>query len=103
MKNNQHQKIINFISEIRNSHESMVAVFTKGSCLNFHLILREVYPKAIAYYDFNHIITKIDNRFYDINGSVLDNKKYVPFSQCFFSKKKSSRVFSQMYNEQFKL
>lgn len=39
-----------------------------GQCYNFFLILRTIFPNASAYYDGNHIYTKIDNKFYDIRG-----------------------------------
>ena len=56
----------------------MVNIFSNGSCYNFHLILKCVYPESIPYYNIDHIITKIDNIFYDINGSIEDTNGYYP-------------------------
>lgn len=80
----KYRQILNLISVIRDSHPTMVEIFTKGSCLNFHLILRSVYPEAEPYYDQNHIITKIDNYYYDITG-VVNPKGYLRYDGMGFS------------------
>lgn len=64
----------------------MVNIFTKGGCYQFFLILEIFEPSAVPYKvdygrryktkdrgninDFppTHVVTKIDNNFYDING-----------------------------------
>ena len=58
------------ISSIRNSHPDMVELYTEGQCYNFHLILRSVYPDAVAWYDYieGHVYSKIGNYWYDIRG-----------------------------------
>lgn len=66
----KHDRILHFIATIRQSHPQMENIFTKGSCFYFYLILKEVFPEAEYYDDFNHVITKIDDRFYDITGEI---------------------------------
>lgn len=102
MRPTKQQKILNLISEIRNSHSLMTDIFTAGSCLNFHLILRSVYSEAIPYYDVNHIVTKIDGKLYDITGVVRDNGRYLPFSS-YYGKKGTRRAFNQMYRAEFEI
>lgn len=72
LNNQQHNEkdILKFIASIRNAHSKMVDIFTKGSCLNFYFILKCVYPDAELWYNCNHVITKIDDCFYDITGRV---------------------------------
>jgi hypothetical protein len=68
-----------FIATIRDSFIGSQQVYTEGSCYHFYLILKQVFPQAQAYYDDTHIITKIDDKFYDITGEVrgdLDMTKY---------------------------
>lgn len=83
-------EIENFIAIIRESHSQMVNIFSKGSCWNFFLILRKIYPDAIPYDNQNHIVTKINGRFYDITGDVtnkiIKDKSYVPFFTIFAGK-----------------
>lgn len=62
--------IENFISKIRDSFVGSQHVYTNGSCYHFYLILKEVFPKAEAWYDGEHVVTKIDGKFYDITGEV---------------------------------
>lgn len=59
-----------FIAKIRDSFIGAQQVYTEGSCYHFYLILKEVFPEAEPYYDADHVITKIDNKFYDITGEI---------------------------------
>lgn len=51
----------------------MLELYTNGQCYSFHLILRSVYKDAQAYYNGWHVYTKIDDKFYDIQGVYLGN------------------------------
>ena len=59
-----------FISTIRDSFIGSQQVYTEGSCYHFYLILKTVFPTAEPYYDLDHIITKINDKYYDITGEV---------------------------------
>jgi hypothetical protein len=59
-----------FISTIRDSFIGSQQVYTEGSCYHFYLILKSVFPNAEPYYDLDHIITKINDKYYDITGEV---------------------------------
>lgn len=59
-----------FIATIRDSFIGSQQVYTEGSCYHFHLILKKVFPNAEPYYDLDHVITKIDDKYYDITGEV---------------------------------
>lgn len=58
------------IATIRDSFIGSQQVYTEGSCYHFYLVLKKIFPNAEAYYDLDHIITKIGDRFYDITGEV---------------------------------
>lgn len=75
-----HDRVIHFISTVRDSHPTMVSIFTHGSCLYFYRILKSVFPQAEAYYDMDHVITKIGDRYYDITGEVK-KKNHQPLSE----------------------
>jgi len=70
-------KIEKFIESIRNSFEDSIKVYTQGSCYEFYLILKQVFPKAIAYYNEDHVITRIGNKYYDITGEVKKEKHLI--------------------------
>lgn len=95
----KHRQILNFIFLIRESHPSMIDIYTKGSCFNFHLILRKIYPESECYYDSNHIITKIGKYYYDITG-VVKRKNHLLFS-TYYNKKTTSKGFNQMVNKAY--
>lgn len=57
-----------FIEAIRSFFGSSIAIYTMGNCYQFHKILKQIFPKAIGYYDGNHVWTKIDDKYYDIRG-----------------------------------
>lgn len=96
----KHRKILNTITFIRESHSTMVDIFTKGSCLNFFCILHSIYPEAQPWFNIDHVITKIDNKFYDITGEIKDVDTYLPFTQ-WYNKRRTSRSFTMMYNNEF--
>ena len=100
---NKHHKIINFLIELKNSHPSMEKIYTNGSCMNLFCILKSLWPEAVAYYNIGHIITKIDDKYYDINGQVFDVQKqaYAPFTS-YYPKKGTRRAFNQMYKLKYK-
>ena len=62
-------EILNFIYNTPSWRE-----YLKGGCYKFYLILKEKFPEAEAYYDDNHVITKIRNNYYDVTGVVIKNK-----------------------------
>lgn len=69
-----------FIGKIRDSFIGSQQVYTEGSCYHFYLILKEVFTDAEPWYDNEHIVTKIGDKFYDITGEIrkdeLDMFKY---------------------------
>lgn len=99
-------EIERLIAVIRESHSQMVNIFSYGSCWNFFLILRRVYPQAVPYDNQNHVVSKIDNRFYDITGDVtakvLKDKGYVPFFSI-FPRKGTKRAIKQMTRAELQL
>jgi hypothetical protein len=59
-----------FITTMRSSFGGSIAVYTMGNCYQFYEILKVVFPDAVAYESGGHVITKINNKFYDIRGEV---------------------------------
>jgi len=69
----QHQKILKFIKVIRESFHDSVIIYCWGGCFGFYAILKHTYPKAVPYFwddDEDHVIAKINGKFYDITGEV---------------------------------
>lgn len=95
---NKHRQILNYISTIRDGHPMMVRIFSNGSCLNFHLILKKVYPEAIPYSNIDHIISKIDDRYYDITGEVKvkNSNEWYLFTDI-YSKSGTIKSFKNQY------
>lgn len=73
--------VINIINALRKTDKSIEVIYMNGSCYRFHLFLKELYPNAIPYMsqDKDHVITKINNEFYDITGKV-EEESYYPFT-----------------------
>ncbi len=59
-------KVITHYQQVSNSK----TFFTEGGCYLFYRVLRSYFKYAEAYYDQDHVITKIDGKFYDISGEV---------------------------------
>lgn len=66
-----------FISAVRGSDTYIEIIYTNGGCYQFHKIMKLLFPGAVplkvkssAFSDYNHIITEIDGKYYDITGEV---------------------------------
>lgn len=79
----------------------MPNIFLFGSCFNLYLILKQVYPEAIPYYDVNHVITKIGDRCYDIAGEVPEDR-YAPLTS-FYPKAGLAQAIKEMLRAEFPL
>jgi len=75
------EKVEKFISTIRDSFIGSQQVYTEGSCYHFYLILKEVFPNAECWYDQDHVLTKIDGKFYDITGEVKLNSRMSKYKE----------------------
>lgn len=67
-----------FIDTLRNSFDGCDEVYLSGSCYHLFTILKLVFPRAECYFSISksHVITKINNQFFDINGLVNDVESY---------------------------
>ena len=90
------KNICSFISVIKNSFYGSEIVYTHGSCYQFFLILKQVFPSAKAYYNNNHVITKIGTKYYDINGTVYNIKGYLPIEAW------GNKIVKQQSKQKFK-
>jgi hypothetical protein len=79
----------------------MENIFLNGSCVNFFCVLRSIHPDAEAFFNIDHVVTRIDGRFYDITGRV-SGKGFQPFT-AFFNKRRTARSFTQMFNAELPL
>jgi len=59
-----------FITSVRSSCSHSIATYTMGNCFGFYRILQAVFPEAKPYETGGHVITKIDDKYYDIRGEV---------------------------------
>ncbi len=77
-KKSAHKDIETFITLIRESFHDSVIVYRLGGCYGLYRILKHVFPEAEAYFQQgdkrDHIITKIENRFYEIKGESFQCK-----------------------------
>lgn len=65
-----HTSVLEFIYEVQASRKDAIYYYTRGNCYKFFLLLKERFPRAKGYYNSDHVITKIGNRYYDITGQV---------------------------------
>lgn len=51
----------------------------EGKCYEVYRLLKVVFPQAEGWYDGDHVITRIDGKFYDKSG-LVEHKPYLPDS-----------------------
>ena len=72
------------IENLRNTDAYISTIFLNGGCWKFYKFLKSLYPQSIPYKvgeqggHFDHIITKIGTRYYDITGMV----KPIDYPEC---------------------
>lgn len=70
-------EILKLVESVRNLSPLMERICKNGSCYRLFLLLKQVYPEAVAYYDKNyHVVTKIGDYYYDING-IYENTENI--------------------------
>jgi hypothetical protein len=73
---------LTIIDVLRNSDRYIESIYTMGGCYQFHLVLRTLYPQAMPYLskEEDHVVSKIDNVFYDITG-IVGGEEYTPLRE----------------------
>jgi len=74
-------RVLYFIRSVRK--RTGISYYLNGKCYNFYFKLLGKFANAVCYYNDDHIITCIDNKYYDITGEVkktnhlpVDGKNY---------------------------
>lgn len=67
----EHEKILKVIGAIRTSFIGADYIYKNGSCFQFVKILQEIFPSVECWYDQDHAIAKIRDKYYDISGEVI--------------------------------
>jgi PAS domain-containing protein len=71
-------------------------------CYRFATILTTIFPDAVIYYNGEHCITRIDQRFYDIDGYVgfARAKDFIPLDEYGIDIKKTLQIAKRGYYEE---
>lgn len=100
--------VITYIELIRDiAPKEITKIFTCGGCYRFHLILKDKFPQSEAYkktYDNMegwHIITKINDKYYDINGEY-DNLENICLLSVAYTKIAESFIYPVMQQNEIK-
>lgn len=70
-----------FLRLLRESDEFIEVIYLNGGCYKLSNILKEIYEGSVQYVvsyegiNYDHVITKIEDKYYDIKGEV-DLTKY---------------------------
>ena len=96
-----HEKALLFLKELRQANPIFEDIYLYGSCLNLYHVLKIVFPSAVCYYGQvpGHVITKIDDKFYDITGEIIDVSEYCPINDIWADKYKTEDQlkYGEMY------
>lgn len=65
-------KVLSFLKALKDSDFFVEHIYTCGGCYQLYKVLKTLYPQAVPYRCtyMAHVITKIDDFFYDIGGEV---------------------------------
>ena len=65
-----YHKIKYFIKLIRESFPDSVKVYSQGSCVQFALILKSVFPDGEVMWNEDHAVFRYDTHYFDITGDI---------------------------------
>lgn len=65
-----HEKVLKVIEVIADN------IPVKIQCYSFHLILKSIFDDVVPYYNSDHIISRIGDKYYDIDGEVEEYNSY---------------------------
>ena len=75
----KHDLVLDFIWQFRKFGSDVADCFSNGMCYHFSLILCARFRHSARRVDdpiMNHFAVEIDDRIYDINGNITDDKDY---------------------------
>lgn len=65
--------IDSFITNLRKSDKYIEIIYMNGGCYQFHLLLKSLFDcKAYITADKSHIVSKYNNKYYDIKGEFTE-------------------------------
>jgi hypothetical protein len=75
---------LDIINPLRKTDPYIQNIFSLGGCYQFYIFLKHIFPNAKPYmhYKKTHVVTKIGDKYYDIDGEIPDNDDglYTPFT-----------------------
>lgn len=71
------------IDALRETDIYIEGIYLNGGCYAFHKFLKVIYPNVSPYFnkDEDHVVTRINGRFYDITGEVMGKFTLLSCSQ----------------------
>lgn len=78
----KHFHVLAFLNCVRELHPEIEHACLHGKCFRLYMLLASCWPEAEPWYDGNHVITKIDEKYYDIRGQVLPEKSHTLFNDA---------------------
>lgn len=72
------EEVLSFITLIRKTFGRYSE--DSGGCYKFYLILKKVFDGR-GFYNSNHVITKIGDVYFDIDGEVIRHKGFIPVEE----------------------
>lgn len=94
---NRVQDVLILIELIRNSFPNSVEIYTKGSCVQFAIILNTIYPQGEIYYNMDHAVFELDDHYFDITGEVCIDNNYKKLSD--YGMPMVNKILKLRYNE----
>ncbi len=89
---NTEDRVLYFLSSVRK--RTGVSYYLNGACYELYFKLLGKFQNAICYYNSDHVITKINEKFYDITGEVKKSN-HLPVNGINYSHEQLEKWFSK--------
>ena len=75
-----YDNVLNFINTFNGRDKYY---YTNGGCYGFFKKLKKEFPEAEGYYDSKHVITKIEDKFFDVTGEIEKSLKHISIEKYY--------------------
>lgn len=73
----KHRRVLSIVHTLSSASPAIRTIFTQGACYRLYDLLSVYFPDAEPWLSVGHVITKIDDRYYDIDGETTPSKSAI--------------------------
>lgn len=95
----RHLDILNIFAQLKKNFMLVERNVSEHSCMAHHLILKAYYPEAECWFNVDHVISKVGEKFYDRTGEVTETDNFRPITEYYDGEDLRFAVINMLMNQ----